>query len=69
MVEKKSQKTSDITLDDLALMVAKGFKEVDSQFKVVNQRIDDIEEEISEIKRDMATKEDIKALKVHSFLV
>ena len=35
-----------ITLDDLAVMVAKGFNRVDEQFQGVNQRFDKLEAEM-----------------------
>lgn len=47
-MEKKNQK---ITIEDLAQMVQKGFmeaaKNMDAQFKIVNQHLDAIEEKLS----------------------
>ena len=44
--------TGDVTIDDLARMVAKGFKEVDQNFK--------------SIRSEMATKVDLEALRLET---
>jgi len=79
-----------ITIDELAIMIAKGFKEMDKGFEAVDRRfvvleqkmnsrfeavdrkfegVDNrfagIESDIKDIKRDMATKDDIAELKEH----
>lgn len=42
-------KTKKVTIDDLAVMVAKGFKEMDTQFKEVNTRLDRIETKLDKL--------------------
>jgi len=40
-----------ITIEDLAIMVAKGFTEMDRQFKEVNKRLDRIEARLDSIEK------------------
>lgn len=47
----KKTTTKKMTIDDLAVMVAKGFDGVDRKFDEVNKKID---KEIGEVKKDIA---------------
>lgn len=47
-----------ITIDELAVMIQKGFNGVDSKFEQVGKRFDGLEKDIKEIKYDL--KETIK---------
>ncbi|EKE16407.1 MAG: hypothetical protein ACD_11C00018G0043 [uncultured bacterium] len=56
-MNKKIQAKKEITLDDLALMVAKGFNEVnekmDNGFKNVTERLDKVETDVQTLKTDV----------------
>jgi predicted nuclease with TOPRIM domain len=47
----------EITIDDLATMIAKGFNEVDDRFNKVDKRFDKLEKDVKLIKLDV---EDVK---------
>lgn len=50
------------TIDNLAIMVAKGFDSVEKKFDEVNNRIGKVEKEIGEVKNDIAeVKENLVA--------
>ena len=62
----------EVTIDELAIMINKGFMavdrrfdEVDKRFEGIDGRIDGIEKTIKDMKRDMATKDDIALLDSH----
>lgn len=67
---KKGSKHKEITIDELAIMVAKGFehleskmdgkfKEVDKKFDKVNERLDDIDYRLSKIEGNHERRLDI----------
>ena len=55
-MSKKTNK--EITLDDLALMVAKGFGQVDKRFEQVDKRFGQIEKRLGNIEADLNKKVD-----------
>lgn len=46
---KKGIKNNEITIDQLAMMVAKGFERVDNRFDEVDKRFDKVEERLDDI--------------------
>ena len=48
-----NKKTKDITISDLAAMVAKGFAGVDKRFDEVDQRFDHVETRVSHIEKTL----------------
>ncbi len=61
-MNEKQQTKKEITMDDLALMVAKGFNDVDekmaSGFKSVNERLDKVEIKLDTIEANLNKKVD-----------
>ena len=51
-----------VTIDDLALMIGKGFNDVDQRFKQVDKRFEQIDRRFEAIELNMATKKDIERL-------
>src|SRR3989338_467359 len=47
------KKTNGITLDDLALMVAKGFEHTASDLDIVKQDVSGLKQDVSGLKQDM----------------
>lgn len=59
---KKNIKNKKITIDDLAIMVAKGFSKVDERFDKVDERFEKVEKDIKEMKYDLnEVKENLQA--------
>ncbi len=50
---KKITKNKNITIDDLAIMVAKGFLGVEERFNKVEERFNKVEDDINEVKKDV----------------
>jgi len=67
MKKKTLTKKKSVTIDDLAVMVAKGFKGVDEKFERVDERFvgidkrfDRLEKEVKEVKENLkATRQDV----------
>ena len=57
-MEKNNQTGNEITMDDLALMVAKGFNEMDKKFKKIETDIKEIKKDTEEIKAELNKKVD-----------
>ena len=58
------EEKKEMTLDDLAIMVANGFNSVNDQFKGVNKRFDKLEKDVAELKTDVSIlKTDVSELK------
>ena len=49
----KENKKTKITIDDLAVMVAKGFEQVDKRFNKMDDRFDKMDTELSYIKGEI----------------
>ncbi len=64
MIEKS--KKSKMTMDKLAMMVAKGFAGVDKKFEVVDKRFDKVEEDIKDIRLDILNLGD-RFVSYHTF--
>ncbi|MFA6392614.1 MAG: hypothetical protein WCW54_00810 [Candidatus Paceibacterota bacterium] len=52
---KKVTKNKKITIDDLAIMVAKGFTKVDERFDKVENELNGVKKDISEVKENLRT--------------
>lgn len=46
-----TQHESSVTIDDLAIMIARGFAGVDKRFVAIEKRLDDIEERLCNLER------------------
>jgi peptidoglycan hydrolase CwlO-like protein len=58
---KKGAKNTKITIDDLAIMVAKGFTKIDERFDKVDERFDKIDERLNIAEKDInEVKENIR---------
>lgn len=57
-----SEKATDKKIDDLAIMAQNGFNELRTEFKVdlkaVEEKVDDVKDEISEVKAELNKKVD-----------
>lgn len=70
MKKATSKKSKKMTIDDLAVMVAKGFdevgkrfNEVDKKFDKVDKRLNEVEKGIDEVKENLAsTRQDVLAM-------
>jgi len=51
-MKKLIKKTKKVTIDVLAVMVAKGFSGVDKKFDIVNNRLDVVEKNLAEVKEN-----------------
>jgi uncharacterized protein YllA (UPF0747 family) len=56
---KKETKNHEITIEQLAIMVAKGFERVDKRFDKVEERLDDIDYRLSKIEGNHERRLDI----------
>ncbi len=61
---KTKNNNLEVTIDELAIMIGKGFRGVDEQFHKVDLRFDSLERRVSNIEENMAMKDDIKRLEV-----
>lgn len=73
--ENKNTKTKKISMDDLAIMIGRGFEDVNNRFKDVDKRFDDLEEKLSrkidglsnridDLSLNRATREELKILSI-----
>ena len=63
-MEKNPTKNKKITIDDLAMMVAKGFESVEKDISEVKKDISEVKKDISEVKKDISeVKKDISEVK------
>ena len=61
-MEKNPTKNKKITIDDLAMMVAKGFESVEKDISEVKKDISEVKKDISEVKKDISeVKENLSA--------
>lgn len=44
---KKENKKTKVSMDDLAIMIGRGFEDVNNRFKDVDKRFEDLEEKLS----------------------
>ena len=51
-MKKSFKKTKKVTIDGLAVMVARGFSGVDKRFDVVEKDISELKKDVSELKKD-----------------
>ncbi|HUC88828.1 MAG TPA: hypothetical protein VMR49_02225 [Candidatus Paceibacterota bacterium] len=59
---KKVTNKKNMTIDNLAIMVAKGFESVDKRFDGVDKRFESVDKDIADIKIDLnEVKENLKA--------
>ena len=63
-MKKSFKKTKKVTIDGLAVMVARGFSGVDKRFDVVEKDISELKKDVSELKKDVSElKKDVSELK------
>ena len=63
-MKKSFKKTKKVTIDGLAVMVARGFSGVDKRFDVVEKDISELKKDVSELKKDVSElKKDTGELK------
>lgn len=57
---RKTSKNKNVTIDDLAVMVANGFGRVEKRFEGVDERFERIESDIKELREEVkATRRDV----------
>lgn len=61
-MKKENKKTKKVSMDDLAIMIGRGFEDVNNRFKDVDKRFDDLDSRLSkrieDVERNLSYKID-----------
>ena len=62
-MKKETTKNKKVTIDDLAVMVARGFESIDKRFEGIDKRFEGIDKKLENVEENLkATRRDVLAM-------